>query len=136
MFFPGPPRHLMIFSTRELGREFLYPQLHHVMDFLFPSNLATFFGNFVQQQGGANGCLQFLRCFAPFCARLRSFALWCAQLLPLTPRTCFGPVFDLFNYFGVSGPLARPRFHNPNCFQIDYVIIFCPMVDIPKERQL
>ena len=36
MFFAGPPRHLMIFSTRKFGREFLYPQLHHVMDFPFP----------------------------------------------------------------------------------------------------
>ena len=26
----------MIFCTRECGREFLYPQLHHVMDFPFP----------------------------------------------------------------------------------------------------
>ena len=36
LFFPGPPRHLMIFSIREFGREFLDPQLHHVMDFPFP----------------------------------------------------------------------------------------------------
>ena len=36
LFFPGPPCHLMIVSTRNFGREFLYPQLHHVMDFPFP----------------------------------------------------------------------------------------------------
>ena len=35
LVFPGPLRHLMIFSTREFGREFVDPQLHHVMDFLF-----------------------------------------------------------------------------------------------------
>ena len=37
LFSPGPPRHLMIIFTREFGREFVYPQLHHAMDFLFPA---------------------------------------------------------------------------------------------------
>ena len=39
LFFPGLPSHLMIFSTRKFGIEFLYPQLHHVMDFPFPPGL-------------------------------------------------------------------------------------------------
>ena len=43
LVFPRPPRHLMMFSTRKFGREFLYPQLHHVMDFPCPS-FPCFFG--------------------------------------------------------------------------------------------
>ena len=35
LVLPGPPRHLIIVNTREFGREFPDPQLHHVMEFPF-----------------------------------------------------------------------------------------------------
>ena len=35
-YFPGPPRHPMILSSKGFRNEFLSPRLHHVMDFSFP----------------------------------------------------------------------------------------------------
>ena len=49
MFVPGPPCQLMIFSPRKIWERFVYPQLHHVMDFPFPSNRFS--------SGGGSVCL-------------------------------------------------------------------------------
>ena len=32
LVFPGAPCHLMIFSTRDFGREFLYPQMLDILN--------------------------------------------------------------------------------------------------------